>query len=28
MLKKKEKFPKDDYDFELPKFNTEEEFEA
>jgi hypothetical protein len=28
MLKKKEKFPKDDYDFELPKFNTKEEFEA
>ena len=27
MLKKKEKFPKDDYDFELPKFNTKEEFE-
>ncbi|MBM3241780.1 hypothetical protein FJZ31_36375 [Candidatus Poribacteria bacterium] len=27
MLKKKERFPKDDYDFELPKFNTKEEFE-
>ena len=28
MPKKRGKIPQDDYDFELPKFNTKEEFEA
>ncbi len=28
MPKKSEKIPQDDYDFELPKFNTKEEFET